>query len=202
VADVTLDQALPVVRNLAGRKARAFVHRCRLAIDEREDVESQLVLTFIARWPKYDGERASVQTFASRLMDKELTSILRYRLARRRQRCELPASDAGPPSALIHQFRVDLERAIAPLPEAARETAAALSWCSAVDAARVVGCSRQMINKRKHSIREALLTAGIKSNYFCEARARSPTKFLQLRPEMNLSQSRIFRDEGESSHEQ
>ena len=96
MADVTLDQALPVVRNLAGRKANAFVRRCRFAIDEREDVESQLVLTFITRWPKFDGERASVQTFASRLMDKELTSILRYRLAHRaanraNSRCRMPA---------------------------------------------------------------------------------------------------------------
>ena len=81
MADVTLDEALPVVRNLAGRKANAFVRRRRLAIDEREDVESQLVLLVLARWPKFDRERASVQTFASRLMDKELTSILRYRLA-------------------------------------------------------------------------------------------------------------------------
>ena len=80
MADVTLDQALPVVQNLAERKAGAFVRRRRLAIDECEDVQSHLVLTFIARWPKFDGERASVQTLASRLMDRELTSILRYRL--------------------------------------------------------------------------------------------------------------------------
>ena len=73
MADVTLDQALPVIQNLAERKAGAFVRRRRLAIDECEDVQSHLVLTFIARWPKFDGEKASVQTFASRLMDKELT---------------------------------------------------------------------------------------------------------------------------------
>jgi len=173
VADVTLDQALPAVRNLAGRKARAFVHRWRLAIDEREDVESQLVLTFIARWPRFDGERASVQTFASRLMDKELTSMLRYRLAQGRQRRELPVLDAGPTSASIHQFRIDLERAMASLPEIVRETAFALSLLSAVEAAAVVGCSRQMIGRRKHQIREALIAAGIGSNYFSSSSCRS-----------------------------
>ena len=166
MADVTLDQALPVVRNLAVRKANAFVRRCGFAVYEREDVQSHLVLTFIARWPKFDGERASVQTFASRLMDTELTSILRYRLAQSRQPRELPVLDTGPASASIHQFRVDLERAIAPLPEVVRETASALLWFSAVDAAGVVGCSRQMINRRKHQIRNALLAAGIGSNYF------------------------------------
>jgi RNA polymerase sigma-70 factor, ECF subfamily len=166
VGDVTLDQALPAVRNLAKRKANAFVRRCRLAIDEREDIESQLVVIFIKRWPKFDGARASVRTFGSRLMDKELTSILRYRLAQTRQPRELPVPDAGPTSAAIHQFRVDVERAMASLPEVVRETASALSWYSAADAAGAVGCSRQMISRRKHQIREALLAAGIGSNYF------------------------------------
>jgi RNA polymerase sigma-70 factor, ECF subfamily len=166
VADLSLDQALPVVRNLAERKANAFVRRFRFTIDEREDIESQLVLTFIARWPKFDGERASVQTFASRLMDKELISILRYRFAQGRQQRELPVPNTGPPSAAIHQFRIDIERAIASLPELVRQTASALWWSSAVDAADVMGCSRQTVSIRKHQIRDALLAAGIKPSYF------------------------------------
>ena len=166
MTELTLDQAIPVVQNLAQRKAGTFVRRRRLAIDECEDIQSHLVLTFIARWPKFDGERASVQTFASRLMDKELTSILRYRLAQIRHPRELPMPCSGPAAALIHQFRIDLDRALAPLPEVVRETASALAWYSAVDAAGIVGCSRQMIGKRKHQIREALLAAGIGPNYF------------------------------------
>jgi len=166
VADLSLDQALPIIRNLAGRKARAFVRRYLVGIDEREDIESQLVLTFIARWPKFDGETASVQTFASRMMDNELTSILRYRLARGRQQREFPVPDTGPPSAAIHQFRIDVERAIASLPELVRQTASALWSSSAVDAANVMGCSRQTVSIRKHQIRDALLAAGINPSYF------------------------------------
>jgi RNA polymerase sigma-70 factor (ECF subfamily) len=172
VADITLNQALPAVRNLAKRKANAFVRRCRLATDEREDVESQLVLIFITRWRKFDSQRASVRTFASRVMDKELTSILRYRLAQGRQWRELPVPDAGPTPASLHQFRIDLERALASLPEIVRETAFALSLFSAVEAAAVVGCSRQMIGRRKHQIRDALLAAGISSNYFARRSTR------------------------------
>src|SRR5258707_70014 len=96
VPDVTLDQVLPVVRNLAKRKANAFVRRCQIVNDEREDVQSQLVLTFIARWPNFDSQRASVGTFAARIMDRELISILRHRLAQSRRPCELPAQDTGP----------------------------------------------------------------------------------------------------------
>ncbi|MGA7411260.1 MAG: hypothetical protein WBW33_12290 [Bryobacteraceae bacterium] len=38
MVDLTLDQALPVVQDLAGWKANAFGRRCRLGVDEREDV--------------------------------------------------------------------------------------------------------------------------------------------------------------------
>lgn len=164
MAEGGLDRALPVVRNLAKRKANAFARRFPFVIDEREDIESHLVLTFIIRWPKFDRERASVQTFASRLMDKELMSVLRYRLAQGRQPREIPERDMPPAS--IPQFRVDIERAMAPLPEVFRKTASALSWCSAVDVAAVLGCSRQTVNVRKRQIRDALIVAGIRPDYF------------------------------------
>ena len=133
----TLDQSLPVVRNLARRKANAFVRRFCLRFDERDDIESHLVLHLVTRWPKFDSDRASVQTFASRAMDMELISILRFRLAQSRQPRELPDPDSGPTWGQIHQFRIDLDRAMARLPQAVRETASVLSWCSSVDAAEM-----------------------------------------------------------------
>jgi DNA-directed RNA polymerase specialized sigma24 family protein len=172
VVELTLDQALPAVQDLAGKKANAFVRRCGLGIDEREDVESQLVLTFLIRWPNFDGEKATVRTFASRLMDKQLKSILRYRLAESRQPRSLPTRSSGPSPATLGQFRIDVERAVAPLSAPVRETVAALSWSSTVDAAAALGCSRQMINKRKQLIREAFLSAGIGPNYFVAGGAR------------------------------
>jgi DNA-directed RNA polymerase specialized sigma24 family protein len=168
VADVSLDQALPVFRSLAAGKASAFVRRCRLAIDEREDIESQLILILIRRWPQFDGRKASPRTFASRVMDKELTSILRCRLASKRQACGIPTQNAGPNQASVEQFRVDAERAMAALPRIVRETASALSSHSAIDVAEVVGCSRQMVNRRKHKIHDALLAMGIGPDYFAQ----------------------------------
>ena len=55
MADLTLDQALPVIQDMAQRKANAFARRFEFAADEREDVESQLVLTFLIRCPKFDS---------------------------------------------------------------------------------------------------------------------------------------------------
>ena len=166
MADLSLDQAIPVVQNLARRKANAFVRRCGIAVDEREDVESQLVLTFISRWPKFDSQRASVRTFASRVMDKELTSILRYRLTPRRREQDIPAAGFSPSAAARGRFRVDLERALAPLPSAVQETALTLFWYSTVETAETLGCSRQIVQIRKRRIREALDAAGIGPFYF------------------------------------
>jgi DNA-directed RNA polymerase specialized sigma24 family protein len=166
VADLTLDQALPVVQDLAQRKANAFVRRFEFAADEREDVESQLVLTFLIRWPRFDSGRASVRTFASRVMDKALTSILRRQLAPSRVEQEIPETGAGPSAAVRGHFRIDLERSLATLPSAVQETALALFWHSTVEAADVAGCSRQIIHLRKRRIREALIGAGIGPDYF------------------------------------
>lgn len=171
VADIALDQALPVVRDLAARKANAFIRRCRLATDEREDIQSHLVLTFITRWPKFECTKSSIQTFASRLMDRELISVLRHRLAQGRRPRELPVPDTGPAAASIHQFRVDLDRVMASLPEVVRKTAAALAYGSTADVASTIRCSRQMVNRRKQQIRETLVAAGITANYFAGERA-------------------------------
>lgn len=172
MADLTLDQALPVIQDLAQRKANAFVRRFGFAIDERDDVKSQLLLTFLIRWPKFDSGRASVRTFASRVMDKALTSILRRHLAPSRMEQEIPVPDTGPSAAVRGHFRIDLERSLAPLPSAVQETALALFWYSTVEAADVAGCSRQIIHLRKRRIREALTGCGIGPDYFVAGGAR------------------------------
>jgi DNA-directed RNA polymerase specialized sigma24 family protein len=172
VVDLTLEQALPVVQDLARRKANAFVRRCGLSIDEREDVQSRLVLIFLIRWPQFDGARASIRTFASRVMDKELTSFLRYRLAEGRRPQDPPARDLGPNPATLRHFRIDVDRTLAPLPAAIRATAVALSMSSTAEAADTLGCSRQMVTRRKQQIRKAFLAAGIGPAYLVEGGGR------------------------------
>lgn len=166
MVDTALLDALPEVQDLAQRKANAFVRRCGLSPDEREDVESQLVLRFLLRWRSYDGAKASVRTFASRVMDSELASMLRYRLAASRQVQEFPTESPSSMLEAIGRFRIDFERALAPLPQVVRETAHALTWASTTEAADELGCSRQMISRRKQQIRSAFLAAGIDLDYF------------------------------------
>ena len=61
---------------------------------------------------------------------------------------------------------------MAPLPSTVQETALALFWHSTVETAEALGCSRQMISKRKQQIREAFLSVGIGPNYFVAGGAR------------------------------
>jgi DNA-directed RNA polymerase specialized sigma24 family protein len=184
VTNVTLDQALPVVRNLAERKANAFVRRFGFTINEGEDVQSQLLLSFLSRWPKFDSEMACIRTFASRVMDNELVSILRYRLAGRRRHivCGVFLRDKGDadfgdaclaglsitPRAFTEQqnFWFDIERALVPLPEVLLETAYALCWYTPSELSRVLGRSRTIVYERMRRLREALLAAGIGPDYF------------------------------------
>ncbi|MCL5745186.1 MAG: hypothetical protein M1541_14885, partial [Acidobacteria bacterium] len=84
--NLAFEEAFPAVHDVARQKALGAVGRCGLTHDDCDDVAGQLLVTFYIRFDRFDGDRASVRTFASRVMEKELTSILRYRLAGRRHR--------------------------------------------------------------------------------------------------------------------
>jgi RNA polymerase sigma factor (sigma-70 family) len=163
---LTLEDVLPMVRDLAARKANAFTRRCGLPISTRCDVQSELVLRFLTRWPKFDERKSSIRTFASRVMDHELASIWRSQVAQCRQAKSLPEVAVSPSAAVLRQFRLDVSRAIAALPRETRETAFALSELSTRESADALDCSRQTITRRKREIREALRSAGIGPDYF------------------------------------
>ena len=93
MSNVAFEEVFPIARELARQKALRVIGCCGLAPDDRDDIASQLVATFYSRFGKFDGGRASVRTFASRVMDKEIASILRYRLAVRRRH---GVEEAGP----------------------------------------------------------------------------------------------------------
>ena len=93
-------------------------------------------------------------------------SILRYTLAPCRREQEVPQPAPAVSAAARGQFRIDVERALATLPATIQETALALFWCSTVETAEELRCSRQIIHLRKRRIRRALVSAGIGPRYF------------------------------------
>lgn len=181
--NLAFEEAFPTVRDVARQKALGAVGRCGLTHDDCDDVAGQLLVTFYTRFDRFDVDRASVRTFASRVMDKELNSILRYRLAGRRRHLgdgslsgdvteidtECLSSGSAPPFSERQHFWLDFERALAPLPEVLRETALALCWHTPSELSRLPGQGRTVVYRRIRRLREAPLAAGVGPNYFASA---------------------------------
>ena len=169
---LTFEDVFPIARELAQKKAKGFVGRWGLTAADLDDIEGQLLLTFYIRFSKFNARRASVRTFASRVMDKELVSILRYRLARCREHLLEPApledlaelngtAIRNKPTPLQRQqFWLDVERALAPCSSRLRETAVALCWERPLELSRSSGRSRACIYDRIRRLRKAFNNAG------------------------------------------
>ena len=178
MSNVAFEEVFPIARELARQKALRVIGCCGLAPDDRDDVASHLVATFYCRFGKFDGGRASVRTFASRVMDKELASVLRYRMAVRRKHGVEESfpddasevvdgiTDQMPTSIERQQFWLDVERALAPFPSVLLDMARALCWHTPSEMSRVPGQSRTVIYRRMRRLRSALLAAGIGPSYF------------------------------------
>jgi DNA-directed RNA polymerase specialized sigma24 family protein len=185
VKNTTIEDILPVAGRLCRLKAKSVIGQCGLRPDDREDIESQLLLALYSRLPRYNSRRCSVRTFTCRVIDKEIASIFRYRLAHRRLQLGRPdlvddiddpitsLSDAhaGASSRLFQNgrcqdFWLDVGKVTERLPEATREVAAALRCGSPTEASRNLGLARSAVYERIGQIRSALLKAGIGPGYF------------------------------------
>jgi len=195
----TFEEAYPVARELARLKALAVIGHCGFTGGDCEDIEGDLLLDFYTRFPHYDNRRASVRTFAVRVMDRKLTSILRRKQAQCRTHqnlcqslrdfpldrngdafesdgdvCDADPNDGAelPGSGLERQeFHIDLERVLAPLPPVLIEIAAILSMGSVTDAGRLLGRSRPWVYEQIARLRGAFLAAGIGPHYFIQKAA-------------------------------
>jgi hypothetical protein len=176
VTHVDLGRHLSATRGLARLKARAAIGLCGLTPDDREDLESQLLLAVCARLPKFDGQRSSLNTFTRCVMDKEVASILRYRLAQRRLllgRPELLERDGQDhvcgkwPSTIQQQeFWLDVDKVVKTLPMSLRDTVLALCCGSPTEASRNLGTAKSVVYDRIAQIRQAFLAAGVGPKYF------------------------------------
>jgi DNA-directed RNA polymerase specialized sigma24 family protein len=171
VGSLTFEQVFPIARHLAHQKAVVFVRRFGFEPYETDELESRLLLIAWRRFDKFDSSRASMRTFLSRLMDSELSSILR---ASGRTLHAEPLPDSVPAiaaqdDAVRGEFWIDLGRALAQLSPEVRETAFLLSWLPPAKAGRALGCSRGTVWARIRQMRDALLAVGIGPDYFAAA---------------------------------
>ncbi|MCC6363118.1 MAG: hypothetical protein IT165_06305 [Bryobacterales bacterium] len=179
---VNLELHVATVRGLARMKANAAIGQCGLTTDDREDIEAQLLLALCSRARRFDSKRSSLNTFTCRVMDKEVASIQRYRLARRRLHLGRPdlvdgtALDdlciASPSAVERQEFWLDVHKVVNTLPAQLRETVIALRCGSATEASRMLGTAKSVVYERIALIRQAFLAVGIGPTYFTTGGAR------------------------------
>lgn len=171
-----LDLHVPATRGMARLKARAVIGQGGLTADDREDVEAQLLLAMCSRVSRFNSERSSLGTFTCRVMDREVASILRYRLAQRRLHLGRPELVGGgelddlfvasPSTVERQEFWLDVGKVMKTLPAPLRETVLALRGGSPTEASRRLGTAKSVVYERITQIRQAFLAAGIGPAYF------------------------------------
>jgi len=168
-------------------KARSLVGQVGLTADDVEDIEQELSTHLLERLPKFDPDKASPNTFAARLVDKKICSILRYRTQEirdsrnkprslneyvpdgegstvqlgytleRDERASLPRLTPEQETAL----RLDVESVLASLPPDVRHLAELLKHMSMSDAAKEMGMPRTTLYRLRCKLRKALEAAGL-----------------------------------------
>ena len=171
------DSAIQAVRSLARLRAKAVIGQGGLTADDREDVESQLLLAVCSQMRNFDAARASQRTFICRVMDREIAAILRYRLAGCRRQLGRPELIDGeaiadlaqvtvPSSADCAEFWLDVGKVVRTLPAHLRKTVRALRCGSPTEASETLGTARSVVYEHIAHIRKAFRAAGIGPNYF------------------------------------
>lgn len=65
-------------------KARQLARRSGFSRTDRGDLEQEMWVDLIDRLPRYDPDKASLNTFIARVVERKVVSILRYHLAEMR----------------------------------------------------------------------------------------------------------------------
>jgi DNA-directed RNA polymerase specialized sigma24 family protein len=115
-------------------------------------------------------------------MDKEVASILRYRLAQRRLQLGRPELiDNGAPDDVYgvspsfsqqQEFWMDVSKVLNTLPAPLRDTVLALRCGSPTEASQILGTARSVVYERIAQIRQVFLAAGIGPAYFTAGGSR------------------------------
>lgn len=178
-------------RQLIHHKARQLVGNYGFSRDDQPDIEGELTADLLARLPKFDGSRAALNTFVSRVVNHQVARMIQERLAAMRdyRRCRPSLNEPVTPDVpegkeLIESLdqdtylrmtgrqsmpvadqaarRVDLARALGKLSAPQRALCARLASGQPVaDIARELGLHRSTIYTQIEEIRTVFRQAGL-----------------------------------------
>jgi RNA polymerase sigma-70 factor (ECF subfamily) len=172
-------------------QACQLVQRAGLPASDRSDLEQELWLDLLKRWPRFDAGRAGGRTFAARLVRHQAIKIL----SRQREVAANPARSVsslhdvvahedGRPVPLVHavdeetqarriggrprlsqdlfELRSDVRQVVARLPVELRDVCDRLTRCSVSQAACELGITRASFYRRLAKVRSHLSRAGLR----------------------------------------
>lgn len=168
IENPSIDPAtLLFARRLVRIKARQITRfAARHAAEGRSDLEQELMLEVLLRWPKYDPARASREAFVEQVVRSRVCTLIR---ARRRRPASLPLTAAAllrpDPADAVRcvDVRLDVQLVVDRLRPRLREACDHLRRETQSDAARAMGANRSSMMRSLAQTRRMFTDAGLDS---------------------------------------
>jgi len=171
-------------------KARQVVKTSGFTKDDFDDIRQDLLRDVLQRLPKFNGDRAGMKTFISRLIDNRIASLIKHRHAAcrdsRRNDCSLDDwvhdedgrwvrrdTTISEDRARAHtgqaprsrqetlQLAMDTAHVMDSLPDDLRDLCARLRSQTVLEISRETGMSRSSLYERVKQIRARFIEAGL-----------------------------------------
>lgn len=187
------EQLTEYTMTLVHCKARQLVGKAGYTPDDIKDIEQDLIQDLLERLPKFDPAKATLNTFAARVVERRLCNLLRHRHTEmrdpRREAFSLNEeveTDDGPmerhetigqeeidpftgrchqPAAERVHLQMDLDAIIAGLSPELRQIADLLRTLSVAEVARELGISRRTFREKHMAQLRAIFAASRMDDY-------------------------------------
>jgi hypothetical protein len=157
---------LAFARTLVRIKARQLARRSAPGGFDRDDVEQELLLEVLLRWPKYDPARATRQAFVEQVVRSRVCTLIRARrrlpAGRPLTRAALLRPDPGDAVRCV-DVRLDVQVVVDQLRPRLREACDHLRRESQTGAARAMGANRASLMRALAGTRWIFAEAGLDS---------------------------------------
>jgi len=146
---------------------------------DREDIEQELALDLIQRWPNFDPKKSKPRTFIARVVRNRISTIIRHRMTEQQRFEQIGHVPLDPTieeevsscfrtgqTERIDQDDVDIEHdvdvVLAGLPDELRRTCELLKTESIAETARRLGINESTVRSRIKKVREQFEQAGLR----------------------------------------
>lgn len=182
-------ELIEYVMKRTGFKARQVISKVP-ALGDAEDMQHDLIEDVLRRLPKFDGDRASINTFVCRIIDNKIATLLkRHHAACRGNGCTSASLDewkrdetrawtrrnttveatrgrahrgvAPRSDQEQRELKLDTAHVLASLPPAQQKLCVQLLAQTPAEIARKAGTSRSVLYKRITAIRAVFVVAGL-----------------------------------------